>query len=277
MKHSDGRFTGEGQRSIYFQSWSPDGNPKAQLLLVHGAGEHSGRYQSFAQFFTERGYAVTALDHQGHGKSEGRPGYVNAFEDYLHDLALLHQQLEPRLPIFLVGHSMGGLIAANYLAQQKRDFIGAILSGPAIMTDLTPGKIQMLFLRLLAVLAPKLGMTKLDAAGVSRDPEVVRQYVEDPLVFHGKMSARMVRELFNGMEQIQQGASRIALPLLILHGGADVLTSPQGSRFLHQHVSSADKTLTVYPGLYHEIFNEPERAEVLLDVLNWCEARLVNA
>jgi alpha-beta hydrolase superfamily lysophospholipase len=274
MKHTDGRFTGAGQHSIYFQCWTPDSAPKAMLLLVHGAGEHSGRYQSFAQFFTAHNYAVAALDYQGHGKSEGRPGFVDAFADYLDDLALLQQQLDARLPTFLVGHSMGGLIASLYLAQQERNFIGAVLSGAAITTELKPGKLQMLLLRLLAVLAPRLGVLKLDAAGVSRDPEVVREYVEDPQVFHGKMSVRMVRELFGGMEQIQQDAARIALPLLILHGGEDVLTSPQGSRYLYQHVSSRDKTLTIYPGLYHEIFNEPERAEVLQQVLDWCDARL---
>jgi alpha-beta hydrolase superfamily lysophospholipase len=277
MKHSDGRFTGAGQRSIYFQFWTPDANPKAMLLLVHGAGEHSGRYQAFAEFFTAHNYAVAALDHHGHGKSDGQRGYVSAFEDYVYDLRQLHQQLDAKLPIFLVGHSMGGLIASLYLAQQQRNFVGGVLSGAAITTDLQPGKGQMLLLRLLATLVPRLGMLKLDAAGVSRDLEVVRQYVADPLVFHGKMTARMVRELFNGMQQIQNDAARIALPVLILHGGADVLTSPQGSRYLHQHVSSNDKTLTIYPGLYHEIFNEPERETVLQQVLNWCDARLAPA
>jgi len=277
MKHSDGRFTGAGQRSIYFQCWEPETPPRAVLLLVHGAGEHSARYQSFAQFFVGHDYAVAALDHHGHGNSDGIPGHVNAFGDFLSDLAILHQQLEERYPgrpMFLVGHSMGGLIAGIYLTQQQHKFVGGILSGPAISSDLKPGKFQMMMLRLLAVLAPRLGVTKLNAEGVSRDPEVVRKYVEDPLVFHGKMSVRMARELFDGMEQIQRDAARISLPMLILHGGADVMTSPEGSRFLHQHISSQDKTLTIYPGLYHEIFNEPEHLDVLTNVLNWCEARV---
>ena len=129
-------------------------------------------------------------------------------------------------------------------------------------------------IRLLALLAPRLGIMQLDASGVSRDPEEVKKYLEDPLVFHGKASARMVRELFAGMATVQAGLTGITLPMLILHGGADVMTSPDGSRYLHQHIMSADKTLRVYPGLYHEILNEPERQDVLDQILSWCEKRL---
>lgn len=278
MKHSDGRFTGAGGRSIYYQCWEPEVGARAVVLVAHGAGEHSARYQQLAQFFTGHDYTVGALDHNGHGNSEGVPGHVRSFEDYLYDLGIFHQQLAqrfPGVPMLLLGHSMGGLIGSNYLLRHQREFVGAILSGAAIKTDLEPGLIQMAFLRLVALLAPRLRILKLDANGVSRDPEVVRDYVEDPLVFHGKMSARFLRELFAGMHAIQASAAGISLPMLILHGGADVMTSPDGSRFLHQHISSTDKTLKIYPGLYHEIFNEPEHAEVMQNVLDWCESRLV--
>lgn len=280
MKHSDGRFTGAGGRSIYFQCWEPEVAPAAVLLLAHGAGEHSARYQHLAQFFTGHNYAVAALDHNGHGYSEGIPGHVESFDDYLHDLALFHRQLVAHyheMPMILLGHSMGGLIACNYLLRYQGDFIGAVLSGPAIKTDMEPGKLQMAVLRFCAWLVPRLRILKLNAAGVSRDPDVVREYVADPLVFHGKMSARMCRELFSGMHAIQADAARISLPILILHGGEDVMTAPEGSRFLHQQISSKDKTLKIYPGLYHEIFNEPERADVLEDVLDWCESHLAQA
>jgi alpha-beta hydrolase superfamily lysophospholipase len=169
---------------------------------------------------------------------------------------------------------MGGLITSNYLLHHQKEFLGGILSGPAIKTDLQPGPVQMQLLRLLALLVPRLGMLKLNADGISRDPEVVRKYIEDPLVFHGKMTARMLRELFAGMSKIQAGAARITLPLLLLHGGADVMTAPEGSRFLYEHIGSSDKTLKIYPGLYHEILNEPERAEVLAHMLEWIETRL---
>jgi alpha-beta hydrolase superfamily lysophospholipase len=280
MNHCDGRFTGAAARSIYFQCWEPETAPKAVILLAHGLGEHSARYQLLAQFFSGYNYVVAALDHNGHGYSEGRPGHVNAFEDYLLDLESFHRQLTSRfagVPMFLLGHSMGGLIAGNYLLQHQGDFVGGILSGPAIKTDQQPGLVQMLLLRMLALLAPRLGMLKLRADGVSRDPEVVSKYMEDPLVFHGKMTARMLRELFAGMNAIQAGAAGITLPMLLLHGGADTMTSPEGSHFLYEHISSSDKTLIIYPGLYHEIFNEPESAEVFTQVLNWCETRLGRA
>tara|TARA_R110002049_G_scaffold23490_1_gene82654 strand:+ start:3084 stop:3854 length:771 start_codon:yes stop_codon:yes gene_type:complete len=251
--------------------------PVAVLLVAHGAGEHSARYRSLAQFFTGHNFVVAALDHNGHGYSEGVPGHVDSFADYLDDLSVFHRQISAQftgVPMILLGHSMGGLIACNYLLGHQAEFAGAVLSGPAIKTDLQPGFIQMTLLRLLALLVPRLGMLKLDAAGVSRDPAVVKDYIADPLVYHGKMSARMLRELFAGMDAVQAGASRITLPMLILHGGEDAMTSLEGSRFLQDHSGSSDKTLIIYPQLYHEIFNEPERAQVLDDVLSWCGARL---
>jgi alpha-beta hydrolase superfamily lysophospholipase len=277
MKHSEGRFAGAGQRAIYFQCWEPETSPRAVLLIVHGAGEHSARYERLARFFNRHDYAVAALDHNGHGHSEGTPGYVSSFEDYLSDLGEVHRQVAARfaqVPVFLLGHSMGGLIASKYLLLQQAQFQGAILSASSIMSVQQPGPVQRFLIRLLAVLAPRLGLLQLDAAGVSRDPEEVKKYVEDPLVLHGKLSARLLRELMDGMNAIQAEAAGIALPVLLLHGGADVMTAPEGSCFLHDHISSADKTLKIYPGLYHEIFNEPEREAVLTDVLNWCEARL---
>lgn len=280
MKHSEGRFTGTGERSIYFQCWEPEVALKAVLLVAHGAGEHSGRYRHFAQHFTGQGYAVAALDHNGHGNSAGTPGYVGKFDYYLSDLAVLHQKISARfagVPIFLLGHSMGGLIASLYLLRHQAAFAGGILSGPAIKTELAPGKLQLGLLGLAAVIAPRLGILKLDPAGVSRDPEIVRLYVEDPLVFHGKMSARMLHELFAGMTAIQAEAGRITLPMLIMHGSADSMTSPEGSRFLHREIGSADKTLRIYPGLFHEIFNEPEHAEVYAEIVRWCDARLTGS
>jgi alpha-beta hydrolase superfamily lysophospholipase len=277
MKHSEGKFDGCGNRAIYFQYWEPAGAARAVILIVHGAGEHGGRYRPFAEYFTGQGYAVVALDHNGHGHSDGTPGHVDDFDDYLQDLAIFHRQVAAEfcgVPLILLGHSMGGLISSNYLLQHQDEFIGCILSGPAIKTDLEPGFLQMSMIRLLALVAPQAGALQLDANGVSRDPEEVRKYVEDPLVHHGKMSARKLRELFAGMHNIQAHAGEITLPMLMLHGGEDAMASPEGSRFLDSHIGSADKTLKIYPGLYHEIFNEPERDQVFADVLNWCEEKL---
>ncbi|MCL4149696.1 UNVERIFIED_CONTAM: hypothetical protein GTU68_016451, partial [Idotea baltica] len=185
MNHEDGNFTGSRGRSIYFQVWQPDGPLRAVVLLAHGAGEHSNRYCHVAEFFTTNGFALMALDHNGHGKSEGTRGHVLAFEDYLQDLCVLQKKAGEQFagtPLFLLGHSLGGLIASRYLLEHQKDFVGCVLSGPAIKTELEPGFVQMTIIRVLSVLLPKTGILQLDAAGVSRDPEVVRDYQQDPLV-----------------------------------------------------------------------------------------------
>ena len=277
MKHSEDSFDGARGLRIFCQYWQPEAPARALVLVVHGAGEHSDRYQHLAEQFTGRGYAVAALDHPNHGRSGGRYGHVDRFDDFLETLGVFHRRASadfPGLPLFLLGHSMGGLIGSLYLLRHQQDFRGCVLSGPAIKTDIEPGKMQMLLIRLLSAVAPTLGVLQLDANGVSRDPDVVARYVNDPLVNHGKMSARKVSELFHGMNHIQQHAGEITLPMLLLHGEADSMASAEGSRFLAAHISSPDKTLKIYPGLYHEIFNEPEREQVLADVLDWCDSHL---
>ncbi len=277
MNQTEGKFAGAGKLSVYYQYWTPESAAKGLLLLVHGAGEHSNRYQPLARYFTRHGYAVAALDHPGHGKSEGRYGHVDRFEDFIATLDIFQRKVVadfPQLPQILLGHSMGGLISSLYLLRNQQAFVGCVLSGPAIKTDIEPGYLQLLLIRMLSVVAPKTGVLQLDAAGVSRDPAVVAAYVGDPLVNHNKMSARMVAELFAGMQQVQAEAGRISLPILLLHGGEDVMASPEGSRFLYEHVGSTDKTLEIFPGLFHEIFNEPEREAIFAAVLEWCDRRL---
>lgn len=280
MKHTTGSFTGVRGMSIYFQYWQPEAPSKAVILLVHGAGEHSGRYQHVAQYFTDHGYSVAALDHPNHGKSEGTYGHVDNFDDFVQTLNIFHQRVSgdfAGLPQILLGHSMGGLISSIYLLEHQQDFLGCVLSGPAIKTDIEPGVLQMLLIRFMSLVAPKTGVLQLDAAGVSRDPAEVEKYVNDPLVNHSKMTARKVSELFRAMEHIQANAGQISLPMLLLHGEADSMAAATGSRFLHSHIGSTDKTLKIYPQLYHEIFNEPEQQQVLADVLAWCEQRTAAA
>lgn len=277
MKHSEGNFVTIRDMSVYYQYWQPEEEPRALLLVVHGAGEHSGRYLHLAERFTGRGYVVAALDHPNHGKSDGHYGHVERFDDFLQTLGAFHRQVSaefPGLPQFLLGHSMGGLISSLYLLQHQDAFRGCVLSGPAIKTDIEPGRLQMLLIRIMSALAPKTGVLQLDATGVSRDPAEVEKYVSDPLVNHGKMTARKVAELFGAMHHIQESAGQITLPMLLLHGEADSMASAEGSRFLHQHIGSVDKTLKIYPELYHEIFNEPEREQVLAEAMDWCDALL---
>jgi alpha-beta hydrolase superfamily lysophospholipase len=277
VKHTEGKLVGARNLSVYYQYWTPESAPKALLLLVHGAGEHSDRYRALARYFTRHGYAIAALDHPGHGKSEGRYGHVERFEDFVSTLDIFQRKVTgdfPQLPQILLGHSMGGLISSLYLLRNQQNVVACVMSGPAIKTDIEPGYLQLLLIRCLSMVAPKSGVLQLDAAGVSRDPAVVAAYVSDPLVNHDKMSARMVAELFAGMKQVQAEAGKISLPLLLLHGGADVMASPEGSRFLYEHAGSADKTLEIFPGLFHEIFNEPEHEAIFATVLEWCDKRL---
>lgn len=277
MQHQEGQFDSRQGDSIYYQSWRPDEPARANVLLLHGLGEHSGRYEELAGFLTERGYAVYALDLPGHGKSGGTPGYIAAFSDYLSVAEQYLQQVKANIsgqPLFLLGHSMGGLISALFLPQHQSAFSGALLSGAAVQSPLKPPPIQLLTIRLLSLLMPKLGVLQLDASQVSRDPEVVRRYEEDPLNYHGKVSARSVAELFAAMQALRDNATRIELPLLIMHGSEDSMAAPEGSQYLYQACGSIDKTLKIYPGLYHEIFNEPEKQQIYTELTAWLEERV---
>lgn len=261
---------------LFWKAWLPEA-PKAVVLLAHGYAEHLGRYEYFATKLNAAGIAVYALDHWGHGKSEGTYGFVPRFSAYTDGVEALLAEIEarhPDLPRFLIGHSMGGLIAAVHLAAHQSHYAGAILSGPAIKAAEEPSKLLIWVSRLLSALAPKLGVLALDAEGVSRDPAVVAAYRADPLVYTGKMSARLAAEMFDAMAEARAKAGTIALPILLLHGEADRLTAPVGSQFLAETVASTDKQLKLYPGLYHEIFNEPERDEVIGDVTDWIAKHL---
>ncbi|NQX87353.1 MAG: alpha/beta hydrolase [Halioglobus sp.] len=274
MIHTEDSFIGARGHLIYFQIWAPQVEPSALLLICHGLGEHSARYTALAHYFVARNYAVAALDQTGHGNSAGTPGFVHAFDDYVADLGTFHNVLAQRhagATQFLLGHSMGGLVAGHYLLQCQDRLRGAILTGAALRTPDQPGRLLRLIIRLLARVTPGLGLHKLDPRGVSRDAEVVKSYVEDPRVFHGKLTARLLREFFAAMAALEQRAGALTVPLLLLHGGEDRMVLPQGSEILYRRVSSDDKTLKIYPGLYHEILNEPEKDDVLTEVLNWCE------
>jgi len=189
-------------------------------------------------------------------------------------LLQLAKSEHPELPLFLVGHSMGGLIAAAYLLEQQDAFRACVLSGPAIKTDQAPPAIVVALIRLIAALAPTAPLIKLDASGVSRDQQVVDAYMSDPLVHHGKLSARLLAEMSAAMKSTLARANEIRIPVLLMHGDADQLTAPSGSVELHEQLASNDKTLKMYPGLFHEIFNEPEQDAVLADMSNWLEAHL---
>ncbi len=277
MNHTEGTFKGVRNLTIYYQAWLPEGDVKAMLFVTHGLGEHSGRYMNVVNHFVPLGYAVYGLDHVGHGKSEGGRELVERFEDYTDTLTLYYKMVkgwQPGKPIFLLGHSMGGLIASYYLLDHQADFKGAVISAPAIKIGDSISKTTITMGRILSKVAPRMGLLALDANGISRDPEVVRVYVNDPLVFHGKTPARLAAEMLRAMQRVTAEVGAITLPFITLQGGQDKLVDPGGAQMLYDRAGSTDKTLKIYEGLYHEVFNEPERAQVLKDVETWLEAHI---
>jgi len=275
MEHIEGNFKGVRDMNIYYQAWLPEGEAKAVLLIVHGLGEHSGRYKNVVDHFVPLGYAAYGLDHIGHGKSEGKREIVVRFEDFTDTLTIFYKMVagwQPGKPVFLLGHSMGGLIASYYLLDHQAYFKGAVISAPSIKIaeSITPATVTLG--KLLSKLAPGIGLLSLDAGMISRDPQVVTTYVNDPLVFHAKTPARLAAELLKGMVRVDAEVSKISLPFIVLQGSEDKLVDPRGAQMLYDRASSTDKTIKVYDGFYHEVFNEPERARVLGDVETWLAA-----
>ncbi len=272
MTHQEGSFKRVHDSRIYYQAWLPETAPKAVLLIVHGLAEHSGRYMNVVNHFVPLGYAVYGFDHIGHGKSDGPRVYVERFQDFLDTIKIYYDLIrtwQPGKPVFLIGHSMGGLITAVYLLDHQADFAGAILSGASVKIPDHISSATIIAGKMFSKLLPKFGLLKLEADWVSRDLAVVQAYVNDPLVCTGKISARLAGELLEATRRISAEAEKITLPILILHGGADKLVESDGSRMFYDRIRSTDKTLKIYPGLYHEVFNEPERERVLMDVEGW--------
>jgi len=251
------------------------GAPRAAVVIVHGFGEHSARYEHVAVRLTAAGYAVHSMDNRGHGRSAGRRAYVDTFEDYLADLDGLMEVVRARsggLPVYLLGHSFGGAIATRYALDHQDALAGLVLSGPLVSL----GHVSPLAVaagRLLSRLAPRTQVTRVDPAAVSRDPAVVADYAADPLNHHAGMPARTAAELLRATREIAAGVASLQLPLLVFHGGEDRLVSPAAGRWISEHAGSADRTLRVYDGLYHETLNEPEREAVLADLVAWLDAR----
>ncbi|HAW07817.1 MAG TPA: alpha/beta hydrolase [Bacteroidetes bacterium] len=272
MTHQEGYLKAPNASKVYYQAWLPETAPKAILLIVHGLAEHSGRYMNLVNHFIPLGYAVYGFDHLGHGKSDGPRVYIDRFQDFLDTIKTyfdMIQSWQPGKPVYLIGHSMGGLISAIYLLEYQNDFAGAVLSGASVKIPAHISPVTITIGRVFSRILPKFGLIKLEADGISRDENVVKAYVNDPLVCTGKITARLAGELLGATQRIMAEAEKITLPILILHGGADKLVESDASRWFHDRIRSTDKTLKVYPGLFHEVFNEPEHGAVLRDVEGW--------
>ncbi|HEY0632037.1 MAG TPA: alpha/beta hydrolase [Thermoleophilaceae bacterium] len=273
--HEEGRFGGEGGVEIYWQAWLPEGEPRAVVVLAHGASEHGGRYAWTGEQLAGRGYALYAIDHRGHGRSAGDRAVIdrmrNAVED-LHTLVERAQGAHPGRPLVLLGHSMGGAVALAYTAEHEDALDALMLSGAlAVLEAASP--VQRVAGRVLSAVAPSLGVVAIDSSAVSRDPEVVADYDADPLNHHGKLPARTVAELSRAIDGFPEAVTRFRLPMLVMHGTADRLVPIAGSEMVVDRTGSEDKTFKRYEDLFHEILNEPERQQVLDDIADWLDAR----
>jgi alpha-beta hydrolase superfamily lysophospholipase len=262
--------------TIHNRRWEPDGDAKAVVCLVHGLGEHCGRYDAVAGRLTAAGYAVFAFDLRGHGQSGGRRGdtrFAATYDDIdrlLGDAAERH----PGLPRFLYGHSLGGLLVLSYTLTRRPALAGVVASGAPLHNALREQKVKILAVRLLAPLLPHLALPSgLDDTLISRDPAVVAAYRADPLT-HDRATLGFGRDAIDAADSALDSAAEFPVPLLLLHGGADRLTYPSGSRAFAAALGAGRCTLIVYDGLFHEVHNEPEQAQVSADVVAWLDDRL---
>jgi len=277
VEHTSAQFAAADGLLLTRQAWRPEGAPTAVLAVVHGYGEHGGRYRGLAENMAARGYAVHVCDLRGHGRSGGRRGHLGRFTDYLDDTAVFLEavrQEQPGRPLYLLGHSLGGLIATAFVEDRPADApAGLILSSPFLRLGMPVPPLKLSAARLLSLVAPAVNVgNTLDPAGLSHDQEVVRAYGTDPLNHH-VATARWAAEVVAAQSAALSAAGAIRLPFLLLYADADAVADPDASRELFAAAGSADKTARCYEGFYHEIFNEIGRETVFADLAAWLEAR----
>jgi alpha-beta hydrolase superfamily lysophospholipase len=273
MRHRDLQFPGCQDTNLHGQAWLPERTPRAIIVVSHGLAEHGGRYAGLASRLVEKGYAVYALDHRGHGRSSGRRANIDRFDYLVSDLGTFigrAQREHPDTPVILLGHSMGGAIALACALKHHRVLRALVLSAPALSAGESVSALKLWVVKLLSAVSPNTGALKLPATAVSRDPAVVRAYESDPLVYHGSIPARTLAELIEAMRSLQQKAHELRIPVLIQHGTADSLVPLAATHPIYQHLGVAkSRTMQVYEGLYHEVYNEPERDRVIADLEAW--------
>lgn len=275
MIHQQFTVRGAGGVELFAQSWLPEERPHGIVVLVHGFGEHSDRYAYLVAALTAAGYAVYGFDHRGHGRSPGQRGHVERFGDFLEDVRQVIVRVQadnPGLPLFLFGHSVGGLVALYYALLHPENLAGVIASAPLLsQPNISP--IVLTIARLLSRFVPTFPLdTGLDSATISRDPAEVQRYKTDPLV-HAKTSARAGAEGMNAIARVQAHAGELRTPLLLYHGGDDRLVSIAGSRTFFANAGSADKTFWELPGGFHESHNDLGREQLFARLVAWLDAR----
>lgn len=268
--------------TLHTYTWLPDDgiDIKGVVVVLHGMAEHAGRYRHVGEHLAGHGYAVYALDHRGHGRSGGPRTLITDFDLPVRDVEQFAQRsaaIHPGLPLFVFCHSMGTVIGLLYALRNQAALHGLVTSGTPLAMDLVLPALVTRLMRALARVSPSLRVLPLSAATLTHDHEVLKAHAADPLVDHQRMPVGILVGMTNGVQAVREQMHTLRLPLLILHGADDQLVTPQGSHLLAEKAASADKTLTLYPGMGHEIVNEVERERVLTDLSAWLDAHLVRA
>jgi alpha-beta hydrolase superfamily lysophospholipase len=263
IEEHDGRFCGPQGLECRYRVWQPAQAPRAAVALIHGICEHGGRYRRLAEDLARSGYVVYAIDLRGHGRSAGERILIRRFDDHLDDAEQ-----------FLFGHSMGGAIAARLTIRRRPAIRGLILSAPPVRVAGHLFPLLRHLARVVSYVLPRLRVVRVGTSRLSRDPAVIADFKQDPLVYNGKFPVRTGAEILRAGRELCRELKAIDVPLLVLHGTGDWITDPRGSRELYEQASSSDKTLKLYQGLYHDLFHEPEWKQVTADLLAWLESHV---
>ena len=277
MKAFESKWDDLDGTTFFIQGWEPeDGNPRGLVALVHGLGEHTARYRHVGKALTEAGYALVGFDLRGHGKSGGPRGHSSSLAAYMQDIRQFFKflaQRYPHIPHFLYGHSLGGLLSLAYAIQSREGLTGVVVTGPALRSSLQEQRAKVAMVKLLGSFAPSVSVQSgLDAATISRDPEIVEAYKNDPLV-HYNTSLGFGKAALEAIDLCFAKAKDFSVPLLIMHGKGDRITYPSGSEDFAKRAQAAggDVTLKLWDGLYHEIHNEPEKESVFRFMIEWLD------
>ena len=268
-------FEGVGGLKIFFRSWRPEQGARGVVVIAHGFNSHGGHYEWVGEQLVASGYAVYALDHRGRGKSDGERFFIEKVGEYVNDLASfvqLAKSREPGLPVFLLGHSAGGVISCVYTLEHQAELAGLICESFAF--QVYAPDFGLAVLKGISHLAPHAHVLKLPNQFFSRDPKVVEAMNEDPLIAHEVQPTLTVAELVRADERLKKEFPLIKLPLLILHGTDDRVTKPGGSQLFYDNAGSPDKTLKLYEGHYHDLLNDIGKEQVLADIQHWLNERI---
>jgi acylglycerol lipase len=275
MTKTEETFKGKGDLNIFFRTWRPETTPRAVVAICHGFNSHSEYYLWVAEQLVERGFAVYALDLRGRGKSDGERFYVEHVAEYVSDLTALialAKSRHPGLPVFLLGHSAGGVVSATYVLENPSGVAGFICESFAFQVP-APG-FALAAIKGLSHIAPRLPVLKLKNEDFSRDPKAVEALNHDPLTANEVQPAITVAALVRADERLREEFPLMTMPVLILHGTADKATIYHGSEFFYQTAGSKDKTLKLYEGHFHDLLNDLGKEQVMSDIREWVDARL---